>query len=100
MGFREYKGLNLPNITEELLAYWEAKDIFKKSIDQNGSAGNFVFYEGPPSANGVPGIHHVMGGAIKDTFCRYKTLKGFKGNRKGGFLGLGIGVSGCFGSFG
>ena len=85
MGFREYKGLNLPNITEELLAYWEAKDIFKKSIDQNGSVGNFVFYEGPPSANGVPGIHHVMGRAIKDTFCRYKTLKGFKVNRKAGW---------------
>ena len=85
MGFREYKGLNLPNITEELLAYWEAKDIFKKSIDQNGSAGNFVFYEGPPSANGVPGIHHVMGRAIKDTFCRYKSLKGFKVNRKAGW---------------
>ncbi|MCF8220275.1 MAG: isoleucine--tRNA ligase [Cryomorphaceae bacterium] len=85
MGFREYKGLNLPNITEELLAYWEAQDIFKKSIDQNGSAGNFVFYEGPPSANGVPGIHHVMGRAIKDTFCRYKTLKGFKVNRKAGW---------------
>lgn len=85
MGFREYKGLNLPNITEELLAYWEANDIFKKSIDQKGSEGNFVFYEGPPSANGVPGIHHVMGRAIKDTFCRYKTLKGYKVNRKAGW---------------
>ncbi len=85
MGFREYKELNLTNITEELLAYWEANNIFKKSIDQNGSAGNFVFYEGPPSANGFPGIHHVMGRAIKDTFCRYKTLKGFKVNRKAGW---------------
>lgn len=85
MGFREYKELNLTNITEELLAYWEANNIFKKSIDQNGSAGNFVFYEGPPSANGFPGIHHVMGRAIKDTFCRYKTLKGFRVNRKAGW---------------
>lgn len=85
MVFREYKGLDLPSITEELLAHWEHCDIFKKSIEQKGDMGNFVFYEGPPSANGTPGIHHVMGRAIKDTFCRYKTLKGYKVQRKAGW---------------
>lgn len=85
MGFREYNGLHLPSITEELLAYWEDRSIFKKSIEQKGQKGNFVFYEGPPSANGIPGIHHVMGRAIKDTFCRFKTLKGYKVQRKAGW---------------
>jgi isoleucyl-tRNA synthetase len=85
MGFREYKGLHLTGIAEEINAYWEQHHIFKKSIDQKGKEGNFVFYEGPPSANGVPGIHHVMGRAIKDTFCRYKTLKGYRVNRKAGW---------------
>ena len=85
MGFREYKGLHLPSIAEELLTLWEERDVFKKSIEQKGEKGNFVFYEGPPSANGLPGIHHVMGRAIKDTFCRYKTLKGFRVHRKAGW---------------
>ena len=85
MGFREYKGLHLTGIAEEINAHWEQHEIFKKSIDQKGKEGDFVFYEGPPSANGVPGIHHVMGRAIKDTFCRYKTLKGYRVNRKAGW---------------
>ena len=85
MGFKEYKGLHLPTVSQEILAYWEENGIFQKSINQIASQGNYVFYEGPPSANGVPGIHHVMGRAIKDTFCRYKTLKGYKVERKAGW---------------
>jgi isoleucyl-tRNA synthetase len=85
MAFREYKGLDLIRVAEEVGAFWKANEVFQKSINQGGAQGNFVFYEGPPSANGVPGIHHVMGRAIKDAFCRYKTLKGFRVNRKAGW---------------
>jgi len=85
MDFREYKGLQLNAISEEMNAYWEKKTIFQKSIEQKGEKGDFIFYEGPPSANGIPGIHHVMGRTIKDAFCRYKTLKGFRVNRKAGW---------------
>ncbi len=85
MAFKEYKGLDLPKVADELLTIWEQKSIFSKSIELKGKAGNFVFYEGPPSANGVPGIHHVMGRTIKDAFCRYKSLKGFKVERKAGW---------------
>ncbi len=83
--YQEYKGLNLPNIAQEVLKDWEEKDIFKKSLESRDENKPFVFFEGPPSANGMPGIHHVMGRSIKDIFCRYKTLKGFRVNRKAGW---------------
>ncbi len=80
-----YKGLNLPNIADKVLADWEAKQIFDKSVATREGNPPFVFTEGPPSANGLPGIHHVMARAIKDIFCRYKTLKGFQVKRKAGW---------------
>jgi len=83
--FREYKGLNLTKVAEETLAIWEAENIFEKSITTREGNKPFVFFEGPPSANGLPGIHHVMGRAIKDIFCRYKTLQGFQVKRKAGW---------------
>lgn len=83
--FREYKGLNLTEVASETLAYWESENIFEKSISTKDSNKPFVFFEGPPSANGLPGIHHVMGRAIKDIFCRYKTLKGYQVKRKAGW---------------
>ncbi|AMC11105.1 isoleucine--tRNA ligase [Lutibacter profundi] len=83
--FREYKGLNLTKVAEETLAIWEAEHIFEKSITTRDKNKPFVFFEGPPSANGLPGIHHVMARAIKDIFCRYKTLQGFQVKRKAGW---------------
>ena len=83
--FREYKGLNLTKVAEETLKDWEAENIFEKSITTRDDNKPFVFFEGPPSANGLPGIHHVMARAIKDIFCRYKTLKGFQVKRKAGW---------------
>lgn len=83
--YKEYKGLNLPEIDKEILSFWKEQNIFKKSIDSRSDKSTFVFYEGPPSANGMPGIHHVMARTIKDLFCRYKTLKGFQVKRKGGW---------------
>ncbi len=83
--FREYKGLDLTKVAEETLAFWEAEHIFEKSISTRDENKSFVFYEGPPSANGLPGIHHVMARAIKDIFCRYKTLQGFQVKRKAGW---------------
>ena len=83
--FAEYKGLNLPKIAEEVLDYWQEHDIFEKSISSREGKQPFVFFEGPPSANGLPGIHHVMARAIKDIFCRYKTQKGFQVKRKAGW---------------
>lgn len=83
--FREYKGLDLPVIAKEILHFWEEKDIFKQSIDSRDGKEPFVFFEGPPSANGLPGIHHVMARAIKDIFCRYKTLQGYQVQRKAGW---------------
>ena len=83
--FREYKGLDLTKVAEETLAFWEAEHIFEKSITTKDENKPFVFYEGPPSANGLPGIHHVMARAIKDIFCRYKTLQGFQVKRKAGW---------------
>jgi len=82
---QEYKSLNLPNIANEVLDFWETNDLFKKSIKNREGQPCFVFYEGPPSANGMPGIHHVMSRTIKDLFCRYKTLKGYQVNRKAGW---------------
>lgn len=83
--YTEYKGLNLPKIAEEILAFWEKEGIFEKSISTREGSPQFTFYEGPPSANGLPGIHHVMARSIKDIFCRYQTLKGFQVNRKAGW---------------
>lgn len=83
--FKEYKGLDLPAIAEKTLKFWEENDIFQKSISSREGKESFVFFEGPPSANGLPGIHHVMGRAIKDLFCRYKTLQGFQVPRKAGW---------------
>ena len=85
MKFTEHKGLNLVKVNEEVLANWEKNDVFHKSIDEREGAPKFIFFEGPPSANGHPGIHHVMGRTIKDTILRYKTMKGFQVNRKAGW---------------
>ena len=83
--FTEYKGLDLPKVAEEILNYWEENNIFEKSITTREGNEPFVFFEGPPSANGLPGIHHVMARAIKDIFCRYKTQKGYQVKRKAGW---------------
>ncbi|SNB03480.1 Isoleucine--tRNA ligase [Flavobacterium psychrophilum] len=83
--FTEYKGLNLPTVASEILDFWKKENIFEKSVATREGNTPFVFFEGPPSANGLPGIHHVMARAIKDIFCRYKTLKGFQVKRKAGW---------------
>ena len=85
MAFKDYKQLKLNTISTEILAFWETEKIFEKSIHSNKDSTPYVFYEGPPSANGLPGIHHVMARTIKDIFCRYKTQKGFKVERKAGW---------------
>ncbi len=85
MPYIEYKSLNLPEIDLEIRTFWEQNDIFNKSIAERAGGKPFVFYEGPPSANGMPGIHHVMARAIKDLFCRYHTMKGELVERKGGW---------------
>ncbi|TYB76002.1 isoleucine--tRNA ligase [Bizionia saleffrena] len=84
-GFPEYKGLNLPNVAEEILTYWKENNIFEKSITAREGNTPYVFFEGPPSANGLPGVHHVLARAIKDIFPRYKTMKGFQVKRKAGW---------------
>jgi isoleucyl-tRNA synthetase len=83
--YQEYKGLNLPNVADEVLNRWKNDAIFEQSISSREGNPSFVFFEGPPSANGLPGIHHVMARSIKDIFCRYKTLKGFQVKRKAGW---------------
>ena len=83
--FTEYTNLNLSDINKEMLTRWSDQDIFHKSIETREGKPTFVFYEGPPSANGLPGIHHVMGRTIKDVFCRYKTMQGFQVKRKAGW---------------
>lgn len=85
MKYPEYKQLNLPEIDSQILQTWDAEQTFEQSVSTREGKPDFVFYEGPPSANGMPGIHHVMARTVKDIFCRYKTLKGFKVNRKGGW---------------
>ena len=72
MAFKEYKKLDLPSISQEVLDFWEKESVFNKSVINRKGNKPFVFYEGPPSANGVPGIHHVMARTIKDIFCRFK----------------------------
>jgi len=83
--FKEYSGLNLSDVNKNMLNRWKELDIFHKSIETREGKQSFVFYEGPPSANGMPGIHHVMARAIKDIFCRYKTMQGFQVKRKAGW---------------
>ncbi|MEY4433707.1 MAG: hypothetical protein RLZZ44_1841 [Bacteroidota bacterium] len=83
--FTEYKGLDLPYMASEVLDFWKKQNIFEKSITTREGNPPFVFFEGPPSANGLPGIHHVMARAIKDIFCRYKTQKGYQVKRKAGW---------------
>ena len=85
MKFAQYNGLNLPQVTDEVLQLWDAEDTFRQSIETREGHPAFVFYEGPPSANGMPGIHHVMARTLKDIICRYKTQKGFKVHRKAGW---------------
>ncbi len=83
--FRDYKGLDLPTVASEVLDFWKKNNIFEKSVTTREGNQPYVFFEGPPSANGLPGIHHVMARAIKDIFCRYKTQKGFQVKRKAGW---------------
>lgn len=83
--YSEFKQLELAKIGQEILDFWKKENIFEKSISSRSKSNPFTFYEGPPSANGMPGIHHVMARAIKDIFCRYKTLKGYQVKRKGGW---------------
>jgi isoleucyl-tRNA synthetase len=83
--FNEYKQLDLSKIGEEVLSYWKSEAIFEKSISEREGAESYVFFEGPPSANGMPGIHHVMARTIKDIYPRYKTMKGFQVKRKAGW---------------
>ena len=83
--YPEFKRLDLPSMEETILHNWEADKAFEKSISLRDNEEPFVFYEGPPSANGMPGIHHVISRTIKDIFCRYKTMQGFQVLRKGGW---------------
>ncbi|MBQ0061335.1 MAG: isoleucine--tRNA ligase [Bacteroidales bacterium] len=83
--FAEHKGLNLSEVNKSVLNSWDEKDLFHKSMSEREGCPSFVFFEGPPSANGMPGIHHVMARSIKDTFCRYKTMQGFQVKRKAGW---------------
>jgi isoleucyl-tRNA synthetase len=83
--YNEYKNLDYAKVGEDILRYWKENRIFEQSVETREGQPTFVFYEGPPSANGTPGIHHVMARAVKDIFCRYKTLQGFQVPRKGGW---------------
>ena len=83
--FKEYTGLNLSQVNKDMLERWKSENLFASSVALRQGAPSFVFYEGPPSANGMPGIHHVMARTIKDLFCRYKTMQGFQVKRKAGW---------------
>lgn len=83
--YKQYDNLNLPAIDKEVLKFWEEENIFKRSVEQRDPENSFVFYEGPPSANGMPGIHHVMARTVKDLFCRFHTMSGKRVERKGGW---------------
>jgi isoleucyl-tRNA synthetase len=83
--YPEFEGLNLSSVDQQVLEYWKTHKVFEKSVSERKENETFVFYEGPPSANGMPGIHHVMARTVKDIFCRYKTMQGFKVERKGGW---------------
>jgi isoleucyl-tRNA synthetase len=83
--YKEHKNVDYAKVGEEVLSFWKEKKVFEKSIEIREGSPSFTFYEGPPSANGTPGIHHVISRAVKDIFCRYKTMKGFQVKRKGGW---------------
>ena len=83
--YKEYKNLNLPDTATEVLGYWEQNNLFERSVKEREGCPPFLFFEGPPSANGMPGIHHVLARTIKDTFCRYKTMQGYQVHRKAGW---------------
>ena len=83
--FNEYSKFNLSDINKEILKKWDEENVFESSIKEREGAPSFVFFEGPPSANGMPGIHHVMARTIKDIICRFKTMKGFQVMRKAGW---------------
>ena len=83
--YKEYQKLDLPGIGHEILSKWEHEKTFSKSVELREGSEPFIFYEGPPSANGMPGIHHVISRTLKDLVCRYKTMKGFQVKRKGGW---------------
>ncbi len=83
--YKEFSQLNLPSIEQEVLARWEASQAFEKSVEIREGAEPFIFYEGPPSANGLPGIHHVISRTLKDLVCRYKTMQGHQVKRKAGW---------------
>ncbi len=83
--YKEFKALNFAQIADEILDFWKKEKVFEKSVSNREGSSAFTFYEGPPSANGTPGIHHVMGRTVKDIFCRYKTLQGYQVKRKGGW---------------
>ncbi|NNJ54812.1 MAG: class I tRNA ligase family protein, partial [Bacteroidia bacterium] len=83
--YKQYKQLDIPSTEKDVLKFWKENNVFAKSVDNRDQSKSFVFYEGPPSANGMPGIHHVISRSIKDVFCRYKTLQGFKVARKAGW---------------
>src|SRR5579871_2593746 len=83
--YNEYKGLNMPDIERDMLAKWKAEHCFEESVKMREGEDPFVFYEGPPSANGMPGIHHVISRTLKDLVCRYKTMQGFQVKRKAGW---------------
>ena len=85
MKFKQYSQLSLPQVAAEVLEKWHKENTFSRSLTERSEAPSFVFFEGPPSANGTPGIHHVMARTIKDLFCRYKTQKGFRVERKAGW---------------
>ena len=101
MTFKEYNKLNLSQVSDEILSYWEDNDIFRKSIEKSNDKNPFIFFEGPPSANGLPGIHHVLARSIKDIFLRYKTMKGYSVKRKAGWdthgLPIELGVENALG---
>lgn len=84
MKYPEYTQLNLPQIGEDILTFWDENQVFEASVSSRPANRPFVFYEGPPSANGMPGIHHVISRTLKDLVCRYKTMQGFQVKRKGG----------------
>ena len=79
------ENISLPELEKEVMGFWEANDVFKKSISEKEGKPTFTFYEGPPTANGIPGIHHVISRAVKDTVCRYKTMSGYRVDRKAGW---------------
>ena len=85
MKYQEYKQLDLTTINKDIQEYWQENKVFENSLKLRQGSKEFIFYEGPPSANGQPGIHHVMARAIKDIFCRYKSMKGYHVARKAGW---------------